>query len=122
MKSIQRLLDEIEYGNNDELRNRAGKALQIHVGLINPPNEAELIKAVAERIISQPSDLKMDTWHCGTSHCIGGWACIISPIASQIEKKYNTKIAASAVLPSYAQWFYTDEDTALKRLESVLTQ
>jgi hypothetical protein len=31
------------------------------------------IKRIAATIEQEPDRLKMDDWHCGTSHCIAGW-------------------------------------------------
>lgn len=34
----------------------------------------ELLEQVKARILAEPEHFRMDTWSCGTAHCIGGWA------------------------------------------------
>ena len=89
------------------------------IGIEEIPNESILIKNISENVMSCPSNLKMDNWHCGTQHCIAGWATTLNPIAREIEKRYNTETAGFAVLPNYAQYFYSDNDTVLEMLKNV---
>lgn len=74
-------------------------------------DEEILIKQIAGQVINRPESLKMDEWHFGTSHCLAGWACVLNPIAKDIEEKYDTEIAGCAVLPNYAHLFFSDNDT-----------
>ena len=36
-----------------------------------------LMVAVVNQILDKPSCWRQDTWHCGTSHCFGGWAQVL---------------------------------------------
>ncbi|SEV88518.1 hypothetical protein SAMN05428988_0115, partial [Chitinophaga sp. YR573] len=82
-------------------------------------DEAALIKDIATTVNNQPGCLQMEKWHCGTSHCIAGWATILSPIAREIEQKTDTKTAGCTVIPSLAYLFFSDNDTVLKKLKEI---
>lgn len=34
----------------------------------------ELLEKVKSAILAEPQHFRMDTWTCGTAHCIAGWA------------------------------------------------
>ncbi|SHN45859.1 hypothetical protein, partial [Chitinophaga sp. CF418] len=85
-------------------------------------DEHALIKEIANTVIAQPGCLKMSDWHCGTSHCLAGWATILSPIAGEIEKRSDTKTAGCTVLPSYAPLFFSDDETVLKKMQEIVNQ
>jgi hypothetical protein len=38
----------------------------------------ENFQKVLDKIESDPSCWKQDTWHCGTKHCFAGWAQVLS--------------------------------------------
>lgn len=40
---------------------------------IKVPEPKEIAEEIKKRIRKNPSKLNMDSWHCGTAHCIGGW-------------------------------------------------
>jgi hypothetical protein len=58
--------------------------------------------SIANEVMACPSNLRMDKWHCGTTHCIGGWACVISEYARKIEAATDTETASYAMLPNYS--------------------
>lgn len=37
----------------------------------------ELLQQIKARILAEPDAFRMDTWSCGTAHCIAGWACAL---------------------------------------------
>lgn len=37
-----------------------------------------LLRRIQEKILAEPENFNMRTWTCGTAHCIGGWACVLS--------------------------------------------
>lgn len=37
-----------------------------------------LLRRIQKRILKEPENFYMPTWHCGTAHCIGGWAAVLS--------------------------------------------
>lgn len=37
-----------------------------------------LLEKIAEVIVEQPDNFDMGDWHCDSSHCIGGWAQLLS--------------------------------------------
>lgn len=38
----------------------------------------ELLNKVKTKILEEPENLKMEMFHCGSAHCIGGWAQVLS--------------------------------------------
>ncbi|TDO68783.1 hypothetical protein EV143_12045, partial [Flavobacterium chryseum] len=112
----------LEYCPDSEIKTSAGKALAENVGIINPVDEKALIKKIAIAVVSRPGSLKMDSWHCGTSHCLAGHACVENEEAMRIEKEHSTEIAGAAVIPSYAHLFYSDDDTVLAVLKEIANQ
>jgi hypothetical protein len=38
----------------------------------------DLLQQIKSRILAEPDAFRMDYWSCGTAHCIGGWACVLS--------------------------------------------
>ena len=98
----------------------AAAELRKSVGINEIVDEGALIKEIAEVVMKNPASLKMLDWHCGTSHCIGGYACILNPIAKEVEVRFGTLIAAAAVLPNYVPLFFKDNEEALDVLKSVL--
>ncbi len=112
----------LRWCSDADIRNSAGKVLAENVGIKVPVDEKELIKKIAIAVVSRPGSLKMDSWHCGTSHCLAGHACIENEEAMRIEKEHSTRIAGSAVLPNYAHLFYSDDDTVLRILTEIANQ
>jgi hypothetical protein len=45
--------------------------------IVLPEIKKENLLAVMAHIEANPACHKQDTWHCGTSHCFGGWAQIM---------------------------------------------
>jgi hypothetical protein len=102
-----------------ELRAEAARMIRERHGVFGSLDEDGLMRSVAAAVIERPGSLKMDAWHCGTSHCIGGWACVLSEYAARIEKESNAETAAHAMLPSYSHLFFTDDKTALAELHKI---
>jgi DNA-binding MarR family transcriptional regulator len=100
----------------------AAAELRSSLGITVPVDEEKLIKEIAQAVTERPGSLEMSKWHCGTTHCIAGWACVLNPIASELEKKFDTETAGHAVLPSYAKHFYSTNEEALELLNNVLTK
>lgn len=46
------------------------------------------LEQVKQKIIENPENLQMTTWHCGTAHCIGGWLETLYPKKYRISNKY----------------------------------
>ena len=40
----------------------------------------ELLQQVKAHILAEPDAFRMDTWSCGTAHCIAGWALLLNDI------------------------------------------
>jgi hypothetical protein len=38
----------------------------------------ELLQRIKASILAEPDTFRMDTWSCGTAHCIAGWACVLA--------------------------------------------
>ena len=44
-----------------------------------------MLLQIRDQILAAPDSFRMDTWSCGTAHCIAGWACVLAgdPVADQ---------------------------------------
>jgi hypothetical protein len=62
----------------------------------------------------------MSEWHCGTSHCIAGWLCVLNKDAAMIESNYDTAMAGAAFLPSFVPLFYKSDDEAMQVLTQII--
>ena len=110
----------LRWCSDQEIRNAAWKMLTDSVGLVGV-DETSLIKEIAVNVLERPGSLDMNSWHCGTSHCLAGWACVVNKQVMKVEKEHGTEIAGAAALPNYAHLFYSDNDTVLKKLEEVVS-
>ncbi len=99
-------------------KNEAAIQLRKNFGIEADVNEEALMDQITTIVLENPKKLKMDKWHCRTSHCIGGHACIQNKVASEIEKKSNTELASFAVLPNYSHLFYQNDNTVLSFLKA----
>ncbi len=90
------------------------------LGIDVPVDEVALIKEIAENVLARPGSLEMASWHCGTSHCMSGWACVLNKTAENIERSSSTFIAGAAVIPNYAQHFFKSNNEALEIFKTVL--
>lgn len=102
-----------------EVRALAHIELLIKLGIETVPDEMELIKKIADKVLENPSKLDMNNWHCGTMHCIAGWATIISREAKEIEWQYDTRTAGYAVLPNFAKYFSLSTKKTLELLKII---
>ncbi len=109
----------IKYCPDADLKNKSGELLRINLGITEVIDEKALIKEIAKSILERPNSLKMDSWHCGTSHCLAGWACVINKTAMKIESEHNTEIAGCAIIPSMAQHFFKSDAEVLEILKQI---
>ncbi len=116
----------LRWCSDADLKNKAWELLATDLGVLGKVNEKALIKEIAETVLSRPESLNMSKWHCGTSHCLAGWACVLNPDAMQVEKNIGreegTRIAGSVFLPSYANLFYEDNDKVLEVLTAIANE
>jgi hypothetical protein len=110
------LLYIIEY---TDLKQAAAEMLRVNVGVLEPIDEPALIKNIAEHVLAAPNGLHMGDWHCGTAHCLAGWATVLNTTAQAIEQKTDTETAGCIALPSYAHLFFSDNETVLQVLKDV---
>lgn len=53
----------------------------------------ELLQQIKAHILAEPDAFRMDTWSCGTAHCIAGWALrltndpVVNPNAEAWEQR-----------------------------------
>lgn len=74
----------------------------------------ELKSKVALTILENPSKLFMQSWHCGTAHCLAGWAVhLAGGIGYAIEAFTSPCIAGYILLPDAASHFYGTHEEAL---------
>lgn len=120
-KSNSELINTIHSGNAD-LRNAAWAQLKAQVGFTGTVDELALIKEIAADVIDRPGSLIQESWHCGTSHCVAGWACVLNKYAAEFEAKYSTELAGCLVLPNYAHLFFKGNDEVLAILKEITKQ
>ena len=81
--------------------------------------EDGLLQKIAKKVTKDPSCLDMSSWHCGTAHCIAGWACELAKGAKALEEKHGEAVAGLLLLgPEAHSHFYDDDETALAWLQS----
>jgi hypothetical protein len=78
-------------------------------------------KALLRRILTQitecPESLDMSDWHCGTAHCLAGWAVTLDPRGPELERAQGTRSAGMILLGVEAATHFNDTNTdALKWL------
>jgi hypothetical protein len=90
--------------------------------IADPEIAARRLKAVAKAATATPEALNMQTWHCGTAHCIAGWAVHLEGEAGHaLEKEVGTNAAGVILLGvEAATLFFLDNDTARAALRRVL--
>ena len=44
-----------------------------------------LLRRIKKQILAEPNTFRMDVWSCGTAHCIGGWAAVLTGWTPRIE-------------------------------------
>ena len=81
--------------------------------------EDGLLQKIAKKVTEEPSCLHMSSWHCGTAHCIAGWACELAKGGKELEESHGPSVAGLLLLGSEAHsHFYDDDETALAWLQS----
>ena len=83
-------------------------------------NSAEQARPYLEQIATNalPNHLRMEIVHCGTSHCIAGWAGVLFP--EHVRRGWEL-VDAIALLGNEAHAvFYEDDDTGRQFLEQFL--
>lgn len=55
----------------------------------------------------------MDTWHCGTTHCLAGWCQVIRNGQEDNDTAYEAGVRN---LPALARHFFDSDDVALAAL------
>ncbi|AEC53175.1 hypothetical protein SCRM01_229 [Synechococcus phage S-CRM01] len=86
----------------------------------------ERIVEVFSVIKSNPSNFKMDTWHCGTSHCIAGWTQFLytkiqdSDTAGYVGEDYLSPL----MRPFFhvVEPIFDDEDNIIETAEDAIMQ
>ncbi|MBA2684740.1 MAG: hypothetical protein H0U66_09640 [Gemmatimonadaceae bacterium] len=91
-----------------------------HVPATGEKAAARLI-AVAKHAVA-PKALDMGGWHCGTAHCVAGWAIHLEGKAGYALENQVGPEAAGAILlgTEAARLFFLDTDTARSALHRVL--
>ena len=82
-----------------------------------------LKQKILEKIETEGCSLEMDIWHtCETTHCLAGWAVVLSGEAGkELEAKSTTYLAGRLLLgldAKQASIFYSDDDVAMRWLKS----
>ena len=85
-----------------------------------PVNSAEQARPYLEQIAANalPNHLKMDSVHCGTSHCIAGWAGVLFP--EDVRREWELVDAITLLGNEAHAVFYEDHDAGREFLEQFL--
>ena len=80
------------------------------------------LKAIAEQVVNNPATLEMGKWHCGTTHCLAGWAVHLASSGYQLEKKVGSTLLAGNILLSVepSRLFFAEKGKVLAMLQGVL--
>ena len=106
-------------------------------GLVTPEMEIQIVQWISEEIISQYL-LEQGNWHsedfsweacnfCSTTHCAAGsaqvWAHLnqVSLPGGGDPSKVEPVIAGSALVPSLAPYFYSDNDKMIRVIDEILS-
>jgi hypothetical protein len=100
-----------------ESRAAAARLLRSNLGFPMEVDEVALIKQIADIVLKDNKKLRMGAWHCKTAHCVAGWACVLNPVAGEIEKAHNTEMAGFATIPSLTNYFYSEDKVVLEVLK-----
>jgi hypothetical protein len=71
-----------------QLREVAGKPIAA------PEAASALLLEVAKAATATPDALNMSKWHCGTSHCIAGWAVHLAEGGCDLEAEMEKKVGS----------------------------
>ena len=78
-----------------------------------------LLGEIAAIVIADNTCLDMGIWHCGTTHCLAGWACHLNDKAKELEKTHGTQIAGLLTLGAEAHsHFFDDNEEAIEWLKT----
>lgn len=75
---------------------------------------------VAETILNSPDLLDMKSWHrdalCGTTHCLAGWAIMLTPGGEMLESRVGAMTAGQLLMPSASHLFRACDDAFVEAL------
>lgn len=114
---LHKLADIAMHSTVEPVLNHVAEKVQFDRSQVD---EGALIKALAEKLLQNPSLLNVNHWHDGETHCLGGWAIALVPEAQAIEKEYGSEIAAALLLPNYTHLFFADRETVMAGLGEVM--
>lgn len=61
----------------------------------------ELLLQIRDKILEEPENFDMDNWHCGTAHCIAGWAQLMA--TKSTSPCFTNEDASDALELSYGE-------------------
>ncbi|WP_334069806.1 hypothetical protein [Acinetobacter colistiniresistens] len=76
-----------------------------------------LLDQIREKILANPEHFNMSSWHshCGTSHCIAGWAQVLT---TQETDSAKAEDIGRELLPDFAKFFYGKTEYLQKWFEA----
>ena len=89
---------------------------------IAPADQCDaLLEWIADIVLADPARLNMGSWHCGTSHCIAGWAQTLAAadgVDGVTMSDDDTLIDGNVLLGmKHSGLFFLDDTKALARLK-----
>ena len=100
--------------------NLAGAFLAGAIGIATADEEAATWASVRTQVLLTPERLQMNDWHCGTSHCVAGWAQELS--TDPEIKAMAPWLAGSRLLPRHAYLFGASDDTVLALMRAEVSE
>jgi hypothetical protein len=96
--------------------------------IATPEAASALLLEVAKAALAAPYALTMSSWHCGTSHCIAGWAVHLAPGGYELEAEMKEALGSDKTLAAgnillgveASSLFFLDDEAARSALRRVL--
>jgi hypothetical protein len=90
------------------------------IGIATEQEEAATWTAVRTQVLATPERLHMADWHCGTSHCVAGWAQELS--TDPAIKAMGPAVAGACLLPRHAYLFTATDEMVLALMRAEVAQ
>lgn len=71
------------------------------------PRGKELLRQVVNKILECPGEWDQKTWHCGTKHCVGGWAQILGGRPQDMDATAKDAMELIGLSQEDAAWLFS---------------
>jgi hypothetical protein len=70
------------------------------------PRGNELLRQVVNQIIKHPETWDQSNWHCGSSHCVGGWAQVMGGREPDAARVFEDARKLLGLSEGQASWLF----------------